>query len=354
MDTKLNILHIDMDAFYASVEEADNPSLKGTPVIVGGKNKHSIVTTCNYEARKFGVHSAMPIFMAKKLCPHANFVPNRKGRYDEVSKKVFEIFYTITNQVEKVSIDEAYMDIKNIDEKPLDLARRIQNEVFEKTDLTLSIGISYNKFLAKLASDWKKPKGITIIDHKMIPDILLPLPIKKVHGIGPKTEKRLNSIGIYTIEDLYALSEDFLTEMFGKKGPEIFQRIRGIDNRIVDTNRERKSLGTERTFMEASNELSVLSDYLKSFSKEISGSMKEKNIYGRTVTLKAKYSDFKVITRSLTLNDDINDESTIYNTALILLTEINLDKKLRLIGLSLSNLSEEGAEQLSIFRENKN
>lgn len=345
----LHILHIDMDAFYASVEEQDNPKLKGRPVIVGGKSKHGIVTTANYEARKFGIHSAMPIFMARKRCPHGYYVPPRMKRYKEESQKVFNILCETTQLVEQVSIDEAYLDIEHLKENPVIVAENIKNKVLKETGLTLSIGISYNKFLAKLGSDWNKPNGIKVISRDMIPQILLPLSVKSVHGIGPKSAKRLNDIGIYTVEDLMGLSQEFLIELFGKSGREVYHRIRGIDNRNVETDRERKSLGTETTFSQDTRDKEVLKKYLYIFSEEISSGLQQKGLYGRTISLKLKYDNFKVITRSRSLMEGINSQDIIYDMGQTLLDEIELEQKIRLIGLTVSNLSTLGMEQLSIF-----
>ena len=244
MDNKLSIIHMDMDAFYASVEEMDNPSLKGKPLIVGNSDR-GIVTTCNYEARKYGVHSAMPVFMAKKLCPHANFVPNRRERYLDISSKVFEIVYTLTERVEKVSIDEAYIDISDIPLSSLEAVDYIRTNVKDKIGLTMSFGISYNKFLAKIASDWDKPEGLKIITEDMVPEILFPFPLEKVHGIGKKSAEKFYKIGVYNVKDLYNLDEEFLVKMLGKGGREVYNRIRGVDQREVTSKRVRKSIGSE-------------------------------------------------------------------------------------------------------------
>ncbi|WP_313757316.1 DNA polymerase IV [Tissierella sp.] len=347
--TKLNIIHVDMDAFYASVEEQDNPRLKGLPVIVGGLSNHGIVTTANYEARKYGVHSAMPIFMAKKKCPKGCFIPPRMKRYRDVSKEVFSILYDFIDLIEQVSIDEAYLDISKIAMEPIEIVMKIKEKVMLNTGLTMSVGISYNKFLAKLASDWNKPNGIKVITEDMIPEILLPLHIRKVHGIGPKSAKKLNDIGIYNIKDLLELSEDFLIELFGKAGMEIYSRIRGIDYRKINTTRERKSLGVERTFQEATNDRTTLVGYIEKFSEELSYDLKNKGIQGRTITLKIKDENFTVQTRSKTLNEYINNFSQIFDIALELLDEIEINCKIRLIGITSSNLMTSELEQLSLF-----
>jgi len=347
---RMTIMHIDMDAFFAAVEEHDNPKLKGFPVIVGGESRHGIVTTANYEARKYGVHSAMPIFMAKTKCPRGCFVPPRMERYQEVSNQVFRILHEFTDLVEQVSIDEAYMDISQINMEPLEVIMKIKKRVFEKTGLTMSAGISYNKFLAKLASDWEKPDGIKIITEDMVPTILLPLPVRKVHGIGPKSAKKLNDIGIYTIEDLLRLSEEFLIELFGKSGMEVYNRIRGIDNRKIDLNRERKSLGIERTFSESIKDRRLLKIYLEKFSEELASELDHRKIYGRAITLKLKDEKFVTQTRSKTLNHYTNSAYEILDIATGLLDETNLTYDIRLLGLTVSNLGTTKNEQLTLFK----
>ena len=202
---KLSIMHIDMDAFYASVEEHDNPKLKGYPVIVGGKSRHGIVTTANYEARKFGVHSAMPVYIAKEKCPHGIYIPPRIERYKEVSEQIMDILYDISDIIEQLSVDEAYLDISHIEMDPLDIAKMIKQRVMEKTGLTLSVGISYNKFLAKLASDWDKPNGLTVITRDMIPNILLSLPVKSIYGIGKKSSTEYIPILFNLFEDFFPI-----------------------------------------------------------------------------------------------------------------------------------------------------
>lgn len=348
----MKIIHLDMDAFYASVEERDNPSLKGHPVIVGGLSDHGVVTTANYVARKYGIHSAMPIFKAKKLCPNGYYISPRISKYGEESRQVFNILYEFTDLVEQVSIDEAYLDVSHIDKCPLRIVREIKEAVFKRTGLTMSVGISYNKFLAKLASDWNKPNGIKIISPHMIPEILLPLSVKSVHGIGPKSAKKLNNIGIYTIRDLILLPEDFLIDLFGKSGRETFNRIRGIDHRVVDTSRERKSLGTETTLEKGTWDKDELTSYLGEFSNEISNALIFKKLHGRTISLKVKYANFTVHSRSRTLSNHTNSQVEIFNTTIGLLDEISLGEEIRLIGLSISNLISIDLKQLSLFNSN--
>ena len=345
---ELNIIHVDMDAFYAAVEEVDNPKLKGRPVIVGGLSNQGVVTTANYEARKYGVHSAMPIFMAKKKCPHGAFVPGRMSRYQEVSRNVFRVLYEFTDLIEQVSIDEAYLDISNMRISPMEVVKKIKERVMEDTGLTMSIGISYNKFLAKLASDWNKPNGVTVIDSNMVPEILLPLPVEKVHGIGPKSAKKLNDIAVYTIEDLMRLSEEFLEELFGKSGRETYNRIRGIDLREIDTSRERKSLGIERTFYDT-DDIELLKEYLKSYSLSLASELENKQIHARTIIVKVKDENFKTQTRSKTLSNHIKSAEEIFEIGESLLDEININQKIRLLGITAANLISSDLEQLSLF-----
>ncbi|MCR3956395.1 MAG: DNA polymerase IV [Gudongella sp.] len=352
METSMDFLHLDMDAFFAAVEEKDNPKLKGHPVIVGGRSQRGIVTTCNYEARKYGIHSAMPIFMARERCPHGIYVPGRMKRYQEISRQVFQILRGITDRIEPLSIDEAYMDISGMDKTPEDIAALIKTRVMEETGLTLSIGVSFNKFLAKLASDWNKPDGFMKITGDMMPQILFPLPVSKVYGIGSKSRKRLNDIGIYTVEELYSLPEDFLIDMFGRGGKEIYDRIRGVDRRTVTTSRERKSMGVERTFRET-RDRKLLLERLREYSLELEKDLESRNIHGRTLTVKIKDEDFQSHTRSKTFNHYISGGDEIFTLASILFGEMEWDKSLRLLGVSLSNLMDRSMEQLSFLGEEK-
>ena len=242
------ILHVDMDAFFASVEQLDNKELRGKPVIVGGVSERGVVSTCSYEARKYGIHSAMPVFIARKLCPQGIYLRTRMFRYKQVSEQVFNILKDVTEIIEPLSIDEAYLDITNSRFKSgIEAANYIKSRVLREVGLTISIGISYNKFLAKLASDWNKPNGIKIITRDMIPEILLPFPVSKIYGLGKKSVEKLNNMGIFTVKDLYEMPKEFYVEYLGKYGLEIYDRIRGIDNREVEVQRDRKSYGRERT-----------------------------------------------------------------------------------------------------------
>lgn len=347
MKDNLNFLHIDLDAFYASVEELDNPKLKGKPMVVGGQSQRGIITTANYEARAYGLHSAMPIFKAVKLCPNVIVVPVRHNRYEEMSKEVFNILKNFSNRIEQMSIDEGCLDISHIENiNPLNLAQNIQNEVYKKTKLTVSIGISYNKFLAKMASDWNKPKGIKIITKEMIPNILLDLPINKIAGIGKKSEEKLHKLGIYKVKELMNLNREILEYHFGKLGLVIYDRIRGIDNREIETSRTRKSLGIERTFSNDIDNIQDIRNKIMDFSKDLSKDLQNRKIVGKTISIKIKFNDFKVITRSITLESHRNDFNEIYHNANFLLDNIKINKPIRLLGLTMSNLQNDNIKQL--------
>ncbi|MEW9937318.1 DNA polymerase IV [Clostridium butyricum] len=345
-----NILHVDMDAFFASVEQLDNPELKGKPVIVGGISERGVVSTCSYEARKYGVHSAMPIFMAKEKCPNGIFVSGRYGRYTKISQEIFKILSDVTPIIEQVSIDEGYLDLSQSRfENGIDAARYIKNKVFKEIGLTISVGISYNKFLAKLASDWNKPNGIKEISRSMIPDILLPLPLSKIHGLGKISVGKLNNMGIFYIKDLYNMDKKFYIEYLGKNGLDIYDRIRGIDNRKIETIRERKSVGKERTLKFDTDNKEELLQYLKEFSFEIEEMLCAKNVVGKTVTLKFKTKDFENHTRSRTLNNYIFHHEDIFNVSKELLESEELKSNLRLIGVSISSFKEKEIEQMTLF-----
>ncbi|RVU54317.1 DNA polymerase IV [Anaerosphaera multitolerans] len=347
-----NIIHVDIDAFYASVEELDNPALIGKPMCVGGLSERSIITTANYEARKYGIHSAMPVFMAKQLCSDLIIVPMRRARYVEKSKEVFNIIQKYSDIVEKVSIDEAYIDITGKKAEPVDIIYSLKKDIKDSTGLTISAGLSYNKFLAKLASDWNKPNGMMIITKSDIPDILMPLDINKVHGLGKKSQEKLRDIGINTIEELLSLSEEFLFEMFGKMGIEVYHRIRGIDKRKVEPDRVRKSMGVERTFLDT-NDTNTLTEYIKNFSKELSEDLKAKNLGFNTITLKLKKSNFKTTTHSKTFTYTIKDFEEIYDISMKIFNEEYTGEKLRLVGISASNLVDLNFEQLSFYNLKK-
>lgn len=341
------ILHIDCDAFYASCEEIRNPKLKKRPMAVGGLTSKSIITTANYEARKFGIHSAMPVFMARDLCPNLILVKVDHPFYREKSQEVFDLVKIHARLFEQVSIDEAYIeaDLDN----PLTFAKNLQEEILDKTQIPISIGISYNKFLAKLGSDWNKPYGIKYIGKDDLDQILPDLPVGKVHGIGRRATEKLNRIGIYKVADLLKLDKVFLEGLFGKGGDYIYNVIRGIDHRPVNPTRDRKSIGKERTFRQNTNDPKVLKEYLRRISDLIEIEMIKKDIQAKTVSIKLKDENFKNQTRSITLQEPIYQADDIYEEAVNLLDEAFKGEYIRLIGISLSNLSDRDVNQLTFL-----
>lgn len=347
---KKTILHVDMDAFFASVEQLDNKEYRGKPVIVGGVSERGVVSTCSYEARKYGVHSAMPIFMAQKLCPHGIYVRTRFIRYKEISKKVFSILMNVTEKIEPVSIDEAYLDITDSRfSDGLEAANYIKFRVKKEVGLNISVGVSYNKFLAKLASDWNKPNGIKIIEETMIPEILFDLSISKVHGLGKKSVEKLNNIGIFNVKDLYEMPNEFYIDYLGKYGLEIYDRIRGIDLREVEVNRDRKSYGKERTLSTDTNNKEDLLEYIKDFLRDITSYLIDNNIEGKTVVLKYKTYDFRSYTRSKTLTYYTNKYEDLLNTTEELLNFEDISEEIRLIGVTITSFKENKIKQISLF-----
>lgn len=343
------ILHVDMDAFFAAVEQLDHPEWQGKPVIVGGVSRRGVVSTASYEARVYGVHSAMPGFQAKKLCPHGIFVRGNMQRYKEISDQVFKILGDVTDIIQPVSIDEAYLDVTGIFHSPEYIGKYIKKRVKEETGLTISVGISYNKFLAKLASEWNKPDGFYVITKDMVPDILKPLAISKVHGLGKKSVERLNRIGIFTIGDLLQYRKEDLKLFLGSWGEEIYERIRGIDDRPVNLDRERKSIGKETTLKEDTDDKEVMKACLLDFSESVAKVMKRKSVEAKTVTVKFKTKDFEGHTRSRTLSMPVSRAEDIYEEAVHVLEQIDFPKKIRLIGLSMSNLVPLEERQITLF-----
>ena len=340
----MDILHVDMDAFFASVEILLNPALKNKPLAVGGKNPSGIVTTASYEARKYGVHSAMPMFMARSLCPNLIVVPTRKGVYGQASRKVFGYLHGCGFPMEQVSIDEAYLDLTGAD-NPAALAKTMQREVKRRFGLSMSCGLSYNKFLAKIASDMDKPAGFTVIDRKRAAEVIDGLPLSKIHGIGEKTERRLKELGIHNGADLKALERDFLFEAFGKPGLELYDRVRGEDLRPVEPGRKRKSIGTEETFAET-RDRNFFKEQLKRSAEETAFLMEKKGIVGYTLTVKIKTSDFHTHTKSKTFGLPLEGEELLFREARALFLALYGGEKLRLLGLSVSSLEENYSRQL--------
>ncbi len=343
------IIHFDIDAFFASVEQLDHPEYKGLPVIVGGDSDRSVVSTCSYEARKYGVRSAMSIVVAKKLCPNGIYVYGNMKRYSELSQQIFETIESRFDSVQRVSIDEAYIDVTDFPD-PWIIAHEIKKVVNQMTGLTISVGISYNKFLAKLASDWNKPNGIFEIKSEDIPNILLPLPIIKIHGLGKKTCEKLNRIGIFTIEDLYHYPSELLNNIIGESwAKEIVDRIRGIDNRPVQEYAERKSYGKETTFeVDTSNRAEIYAILLKYLTR-IQHKLEEKGLMPRTLTIKIKYFDFEQFTKSHSLEYNTNDYQILKENLDSLFENLELSKSVRLVGLTFSNLEDTDYKQFNIL-----
>ncbi|MGO4919469.1 DNA polymerase IV [Maribacter spongiicola] len=336
------IIHVDMDAFYASVEELDNPDLKGKPLAVGGSEKRGVVSAANYEARKFGVRSAMSGFMAKKNCPQLTFVKPRFERYKEISKIIRSIFFEYTDLVEPLSLDEAYLDVtinKKGNPSATMLAAEIRQRILEKTGLNASAGISINKFIAKIASDINKPNGQKTVNPEEVIPFLEELDIRKFYGVGKVTAEKMYKLGIFTGNDLKKKSIEFLAENFGKSGPYYYHVVRGIHNSEVKPHRIPKSVGAERTFNEnLSSEIFML-ERLDHIAQELERRLSKSKVAGKTITLKIKYSDFTLNTRSKTLPYFIADKNLILETAKDLLYQEELQNSVRLLGISLSNLN---------------
>lgn len=336
------IIHVDMDAFFASVEQRDHPELRGIPLAVGYDGPRGVVATASYEARRYGIHSAMPMMRAKRLCPHLTIVPGSYSRYKEVSSQVHAIFHDYTNLIEPISLDEAFLDVtenkKNI---PLavNIAREIRQRIRDEVHLTASAGISYNKLLAKIASDWRKPDGMTTIHPDRALDFIAQLRVEKLWGVGPRTAEKMHYMGIFKGGDLREVSLQHLIEVFGKMGKVYYDFARGIDNRPVETEWIRKSVGCERTFLEDIYKPSAVLVELYHVTGELVRRIAKSDFVGHTLTLKVKFSDFTQITRSLTVQHSLLDKDGILPVAKRLLQEVDYsaDRPIRLLGLSVNN-----------------
>ena len=344
------IIHVDMDAFYASVEQHDNPDLRGKPIAVGGGHR-GVVSAASYEARKFGVRSAMASKIAKEKCPHLIFVPLRFARYKEISKQIREIFYEYTDLVEPLSLDEAYLDVTE-NKKGIDsanqIAKEIRQKIFEQTGLTASAGISINKFLAKVASDINKPNGQKTIHPEKVETFLEELPVEKFYGVGKVTANKMFSLGIFKGIDLKKKSLEDLTRLFGKSGQHYYNVVRGIHLSEVKPNRVQKSVAVERTFIEDLMDEQQINEKLEKLSQELHERLQKYHILGRSLTLKIKYKDFSLFTRSFTKEDYYTSSEEFLVTAKKLWQLRPFDKAVRLLGLSLSHLNTEEKKQVSI------
>ena len=341
------IIHIDMDAFYASVEQRDNPDLRGKPIAVGSGAERGVVTTASYEARKFGVRSAMPSVIASRLCPALIFVPPRFDAYKTVSGQIREIFQEYTDLVEPLSLDEAFLDVtvnkKNIPSATI-IAKEIKDDINRITRLTASAGISINKFLAKIASDVKKPNGLFLISPEMAVEFVEKLSIEKFFGIGKVTAKKMHDMGIKNGYDLKQFSKVELIKRFGKVGSYYYQIARAEDIREVNPHHIRKSLGAENTFRKDLLDMEAVKEELENIQEILVKRMMRSNTKGKTLTIKVKYADFQQITRSKTLNDWIENEGQIRIIYEEMLPNIDIRNGVRLLGLTLSHLNHENKE----------
>ncbi len=344
--THRKIIHVDMDAFYASVEQMDNPKLQGKPLAVGGSSKRGVVAAASYEARKFGVKSAMSGFKAAKLCPDLIFVKPRFDRYKELSQRIRRIFFEYTDLVEPLSLDEAYLDVtqnKTGNPSATKIAEEIRQKIKEKVGLNASAGISINKFLAKVASDINKPNGQKTIPPEEVEEFIENLEIRFFYGVGKVTQEKMYRLGIFTGKDLKSKSLEFLEDHFGKSGKYYYLVSRGVHHSQVKPERTRKSLGAERTFSDNISSEVFLEEKLKHIAEEVSKRLKRQNVAGRTITLKIKYSNFEVQTRSKTLKLYISSKELLLEESKTLLYQEKLKDSVRLIGIALSNLNTENS-----------
>ena len=343
------IIHVDMDAFFASVEQRDNPELRGKPVAVGGSSGRGVVAAASYEAREFGVKSAMPSITAKRLCPDLIFCKGRFDAYREVSGQIREIFHRYTPHVEPLSLDEAYLDVTD-DIRGIGSATRIAEliraQIREETQLTASAGVSYNKFLAKLASDQNKPDGLCVIRPGQGAAFVAGLPVRRFHGVGPRGAEKMTRFGIKTGADLAAKDIDWLRQHFGSFAEYLFRAARGIDLRPVRANRVRKSIGGERTFHDDVSSGHALRDRLEEIIDIVWERIAEKDTRGRTVTLKLKFTDFQLMTRAKSLPHPIGNKAEFAGVARAILNEtLPLPMPVRLMGLTLSGLEGETEDE---------
>lgn len=343
-----------MDYFFAQVEMRDNPNLKGKPVIVGGKaSGRGVVSTASYEARKYGVHSAMPTAQAHKLCPNGYYVTPRFEAYREASEQIMNIFKSYTDIVEPLSLDEAYLDITHLVRSDLPashIAQYIRRDIFEATKLTSSAGVSYNKFLAKLASGMNKPNGLTVIDYHNVHNILMALDIGDFPGVGKVSKEKMHEHHIYTGQDLYDQSERELIRLFGKRGHGLYNKARGVDHNPVKSTRIRKSVGTERTFATDMNDDDEILQKVWELSNKTAERLAKLHKSGKTVTVKIKTFKFETLSKQRSLRDPVRNETDIYNVAYSLYTELkDSDTPIRLIGVTVGNLERATFENMTIY-----
>ena len=375
-------MHVDMDAFFASVEQLDHPEYKGHPIIVGGLSLRGVVATASYEARKFGVHSAMPISRAKKLCPHGIYVYPNMARYKEISQIIHKVMEEFTPIIEPLSLDEAFLDVTGITHKftgPKALGRAIKDRVFEETGLIISAGLAPNKFLAKLASDLDKPDGLVVIPYGKECESLANLPIKRIWGVGPSTERRLKDGGFSLIKDIQVLpDESALVPYVGNQARRVWELARGIDERPVEPDRQIQSVGNEETYESDVEDPAVIDLELHYFANRVAKRLRKYGLMGHTVSIKVRYNDFKTVSRQKRLDSSTDQERVIYDTSVLLWNKLMRDtfstkqevrevmgatprpkfdnsilevpvKPIRLLGVTVSGLSTEGIVQDDLF-----
>ena len=358
--TVRRILHCDMDCFYAAVHMRDDPSLVGHPVVIGGNpNGRGVVAAANYEARRYGIRSAMPAAQALRRCAHVIFIKPEFPRYQEESQAIFEVFREFTPLVQPASLDEAYLDVTDRLEpygSATAVAKEIRRRVQEERNLTVSVGVGPNRLIAKIASDFDKPDGLTVVKPQRVQAFLDPLPVRRVHGVGPATEKALHELGVETIADLRGLELDVLRQRFGRHGQGLYNYSRGIDERPVRIDRERKSLGQERTYERNVESLEEMDAHLEGLAERVAKGLEKREIGARTITVKVRYPDFTTLTRSRSLEHPTADTEQIATLAkeLLRLTDAST-RHVRLLGVTGSGLSSgeeenaEGPEQLDLF-----
>ncbi len=348
------ILHCDMDCFYAAVHMRDDPSLAGKPVVIGGAaESRGVVAAASYEARRFGIHSAMPSSRALRLCPQVIFIPPDFRRYRRESEKIFAIYREITPLVETLSLDEAYLDVSGRLEpwgSATAIAREIRRRVREERGLTVSVGVGPNRLVAKIASDFDKPDGLTVVPPRRVQAFLDPLPVRRLHGVGPATEKALAGMGIATVAELRAVPAAALVERFGRYGRTLHEFAHGIDERTIEPHRERKSLSTENTYAVDLSDAAEIGAEVERMGREVAATLARFAMAACTVTLKLRYSDFTTLTRSRTLPYPVADEATIALCAKELLAKTEAGRRpVRLLGVGASNLMAGALAQLPLF-----
>jgi len=353
-DTGRSIMHLDMDAFYASVEVLDNPSLRGQPVIVAGLTARGVVCSASYEARRFRVHAAMPTQQAHVLCKKGVFLRPRMDRYHQVSRCIFGLIQEFTDLVEPVSVDECYLDVTENKlgiSSPVELARRLKQRIRDEVGLTASVGIAPNKFLAKIASDLQKPDGLVVIEPEQVEGFLADLPVEKIPGLGPVTQHKLHPLGIRKIAELRRLSREELERLFGKPGGRLYEFARGADKRPVVTYRAPKSFSRESTFGRDTTDLEQIERTMREHSESVARRLTARGMRAWSVGLKVKYDDFTTVTRSRHLDNAFSNAETIFNTAVALLERTQAGRRpIRLVGVGVSELvTRDDAEQLDLF-----